>query len=76
MQFTVNLSKYIPDKLALLAMMVVEADFVVIDPRGRSLVFDDGFVLPMAMLGIHPDNADPVVPEDTEFIFNFIYEIK
>ena len=55
--------------------MVVEADFVVIDPHSRSLVFDDGFILPMAMLGIHPDNADPDVP-DKEFIFNFLYEIK
>ena len=73
MQFTVDLSKYIPNKLALMVMMVVEADFVVIDPHSRSLVFDDGFILPMAMLGIHPDNADNDVT-DNEYIFNFLYK--
>ena len=53
MQLKVNLSKFGPkiNKIALLTLMTIEADFVMVDPISESLIFDDGTVVPSKYLG-------------------------
>ena len=60
------------NKVALLTLMTIQADFVAIDPVSETLIFDDGLLLPLRLLSQSKDGNDI----DDEWRFEYVFDVK